>query len=148
MNSESQTVDRFVTTEEAGLPMPAAKSANLKAKAGKKRTAAPKASSFPAQAKNDFPFDIYERNGKPFYTKLEKRYKNKQGQNPLSPYELYLLQKHFPGQEKKFNDAPKQGRGARSLRGPGLISLTQLEDEAPALISKPLVFRRKASTVL
>jgi hypothetical protein len=56
--------------------------------------------TFLAQAVMDYPFSTYETDGRKMNPKL-------------TPYELYLVDKHFPPMEKKFNAYQNRANAAR-----------------------------------
>ena len=57
--------------------------------------------TFPAQANLDWPYRLYDPQGRQEYDRLTKLHTSK-GRKKLQPYELHLLQKHFPTQDRKY----------------------------------------------
>ena len=125
-----------------------------------------KQNSFPVQSNLDFPLCDYESKGRPLHLKLLNRH-NTKGSKKLSPYELHLLQKHFPMAEKKWMAASAKASNARKAKasaarrrqarsglvavgesdhddgeeGDGTVPDADSDDDVP-------VFKRKASEVL
>jgi len=100
---------------------------------------------FAAQSKLDYPFSTYEVDGRKLQEQLTERQNQKGGKaKKLSDYELYLLQKHFPSQEKKFvadqakaNATRRAARHAANKNAPLVTS----DSDAP-------VFSRRTKGVL
>lgn len=67
--------------------------------------------TFLAQAVMDYPFNTYETDGRKMQERLTLLLTKR---NPkMTPYELYLVDKHFPAMEKKFNANQKRANAAR-----------------------------------
>ena len=59
---------------------------------------------FPRQAASDFPFRVFDTEGRKKFAELEK--KNVNG-NKLAAYDMFLLQTHFPTQRRQHTAAQK-----------------------------------------
>ena len=122
------------------------------AAAGKKKAAPVKATvrTFPAQANLDWPYRMYDPHGRQEYDRLTKLHTTK-GTKKLRPYELHLLQKHFPNQDRKYiadnKKAAQARKEARKAAAPGLAPVRS--DESDACEATDVVFkRREAKKVL
>jgi hypothetical protein len=118
-----------------------------------KRGSAVKQNSFPVQSNLDFPFCDYELKGRPHHQRLLYRHNNK-GSKKLSPYELHLLEKHFPMAEKKWmaasakaSKARKAARGRQARSGLVPVGESDHDDGEEGDDTVP-VFKRKAPEVL
>lgn len=122
------------------------------AAAGKKKAAPGKATvrTFPAQANIDWPYRMYDPQGREEYDRLTRLHTAK-GTKKLRPYELHLLQKHFPNQDRKYiadnKNAAQARKKARKAAAPGLEPVRS--DESDACEATDVVFkRREAKKVL
>ena len=112
-----------------------------------------KQNSFPVQSNLDFPVCDYELKGRPHHQRLLSRH-NSKGSKKLSPYELYLLQKHFPMAEKRWIAAnAKASKARKAARGrqarAGLVPVGESDhDDGEEGHATVTVFKRKASEVL
>jgi hypothetical protein len=101
--------------------------------------------SFVAQANLDWPYTIYETQGRLEFDKLTKL-SNSKGKNKLQPYQLHLLQKHFPVQDKKYvlekAKATQTRKQARKAAAPGLTQMRN-EDSDDGEVNQSAVFERK-----
>ena len=104
--------------------------------------------TFPAQANLDWPYRLYDPQGRQEYDRLTKLHTSK-GRKKLQPYELHLLQKHFPTQDRKYiadkEKAAKARKQARIAAAPGLTSVRSDESDACELEATDVVFKRKAA---
>jgi hypothetical protein len=81
-------------------PQPPAKGKRAAA-AAKSTSSKVKVVSFASQSNLDFPFRTYADIGRKEMIRLTE-HQNKKGKRKLSPYELFLMQTHFPSLEKKY----------------------------------------------
>jgi hypothetical protein len=123
-----------------------------KSAAGKRNGASVKVTvrTFHAQATLDWPYRLYDPQGRQEYDRLTKLHTTK-GTKKLLPYELHLLQKHFPNQDRKYiadkNKAALARKQARKAAAPGLAPVRS--DESDACEATDVVFkRREAKKVL
>ncbi len=116
--------------------------------AGKRKGAPVKATvrTFPAQANLDWPYRMYDPQGRQEYDRLTKLHTTK-GTKKLQPYELHLLQKHFPTQDRKYiadkEKAAQARKQERKAAAPGLTPVRS--DESDAGEATDVVFKRKAA---
>ena len=101
--------------------------------------------SFAAQANLDWPYTIYETQGRREFDRLTKS-ANGKGKNKLQPYQMHLLQKHFPNQDKKYvlekAKATQKRKQARKAAAPGLTQMRN-EDSEDGEANQSAVFERK-----
>jgi hypothetical protein len=118
------------------------------AAAGKRKAAPVKAAvrTFPAQANIDWPYKMYDPQGREEYDRLTRLHTAK-GTKKLGKYELHLLQKHFPNQDRKYiadnKKAAQVRREARKAAAPGLAPVRS--DESDACEATDVVFKRRAA---
>jgi hypothetical protein len=122
-------------------PQPPAKGKRAAA-AAKSTSSKVKAVSFAAQSNIDFPLRTYADIGRKEMIRLTE-HQNKKGKRKLSPYELFLMQTHFPSLEKKY--IAEQTKAAAARRKAARRSAIERDGlvEAEDFSRKPIEVRQQ-----